>query len=146
MTFITVVKKIGEKILSVVEYPIKHSVQLAEMLVDFEKDEPKVKTAIVGLVEQFEALGPEVAAAIAAKGVNFAADAATVAGVESLFGYFVNTFLPAVEAAYADFKTEIDVPATAELATASPTPPTQPADAGTDALQGGPGLHNVVPA
>lgn len=109
MSVITVIKKIGEKILSIVEWPIVHSVMLFEMLKDFEEDEPKVKTAIVGLVEQFEALTPDVLEALADKGMDIPEDMKAAADVKALFSYFKDKFLPAIEDAYADFKKDTGI-------------------------------------
>jgi hypothetical protein len=98
--FLNALKKIG----AVITWPIRHSVMLGKMLVDFERDEPKVKDVIIGLVEKFEALGPQAALAIAARGLNIPADLAVEQGVKNLFAYFTETFLPTVEEAYSDFE------------------------------------------
>lgn len=92
------------KIGAVITWPIRHSIMLGKMLVDFERDEPKVKDVIVGLVEKFESLGPQAVAAIAARGLNIPADLAVEQGVKDLFSYFAQTFLPTVEEAYSDFE------------------------------------------
>lgn len=136
MSFITVIKKIGEKVISIVEWPIKHSVLLFDMLKDFEEDEPKVKTAIVGLVQQFEALGPDVVQALAEKGLDIPEDLKAIADVKSLFAYFTGTFLPTIEDAYADFKKDSGADASA----------TTGAVAASSGPQPGPGAHTVVPA
>lgn len=98
--FLNALKKVG----AVITWPIRHSVMLGKMLVDFEKDEPQVKDVIVGLVEKFEALGPQAALAIGDRGLNFAADASVEQGIKNLFTYFTETFLPTVEEAYSDFE------------------------------------------
>lgn len=92
------------KIGAVITWPVRHSIMLGKMLVDFEQDEPKVKDVIIGLVEKFEALGPQAAAAIAARGFNIPVDIGVEQGVKALFTYFTETFLPTVEEAYSDFE------------------------------------------
>jgi hypothetical protein len=133
MSVLTVIKKIGEKIVSIVEYPFVHAVQIEKLIADGLKDEPKVKMAIVGLVEQIDILSPDVIADVAANGLNLASDLKTVVDVQTFFVYISGTFLPAVEQAYSDIKA--DIPATTPA-------PAAPAAVDTTA----PGLHNVVPA
>jgi len=131
--FLNALKKIG----AVITWPIRHSVMLGKMLVDFEQDEPKVKDVIVGLVEKFEALGPQAAAAIAARGLNIPADFAVEQGVKDLFSYFTETFLPTVEEAYSDFEAARQIGADAgslagaaiEKAIADPAPSVNAASA-----------------
>ena len=151
MSVLTVIKKIGEKVISIVEYPIKHAIQIAELLGTAEKDAPEVKTAIVGLVEQFDAIGPDAIAIYASKGVNVAADLDALAKLQALFQYFSGTFVPAIEAAYTDLKSDIPSPATPtpNPAPASPTPtetPAPSAEVAGDVAQSGPGLHAVTAA
>ena len=135
MSVITVIKKIGEKIISIVEWPFKHAVALEELLSDGLKDEPEVKAAIIGLTERAGAIGADTVAAIAEHGLDVPEDLKDVEDVKALFAYIQTTFLPAIEKAYADFKS-----ATAGLST-----PAAPA-AATPAPVEAPGLHNVVPA
>ncbi len=123
MSGLTVIKKIGEKIISIATWPFRHSVMLAEMLTDFVKDAPTVKTLCVGLVEQFEAVGPDVVAAIAKDGLNIPADLRAGADLQSLFVYFQNTFLPGIEAAYKDFKKDSAIAAESPAAPATPDAP-----------------------
>ena len=137
MSIITVIKKIGEKILSIVEYPIKHAVEIEELIATGLADEPAVKTAIVGLVSQFESLSADTVAAVAAGGANIVADVKTVQEVQQLFAYFTGTFVPAIEKAYTDLKS--DLPATSSTATTVAVP-------AADAVQTGPGLHAVTAA
>ena len=130
MSVLTVIKKIGERVLSVVEYPFKHAIAIEELISDGLKDEPATKDAIVGLVEQFEAVGSDVVGDVATNGLNLTSDLKTIADVRALFAFYQNTFLPAIEAAYADLKKDI---------------PVAPAPA-ADVAQPGPGLHTVSPA
>ena len=152
MSVMTVIKKIGEKVISIVEWPIKHSVQVAELLGTAIEDEPEVKTAIVGLVQQFEAIGADTAADIAANGLNLASDVKTVADVQVLFKYFTSTFIPAIEKAFSDFQVDVSgTPATAAPTAPAATTDATTTDAGTAStdtpqLQPGPGLHTIAAA
>lgn len=99
--------KIGKDILAAVEYPFKHAAQLATVLGkiitesgEAVEEAPVAKQLIIGLVEQFEKLGPDVLADIAAKGFNFAVDAQTVTDLQGLFAYVTQTFFPGVEKLY----------------------------------------------
>lgn len=134
MSVLTVIKKIGDKVISVVEWPFKHAAMLETLLSDGLKDAPQVKTAIVGLVEQFGAVEPDFVAAITADGLNLGADLKGIADVKNLFVYFTQTFLPVVEKAYADLKKDV------------PSVPALPVAAAASAAQPGPGLHSVTPA
>lgn len=142
MSVITVIKKIGEKVISIVEWPIKHSVMLGEMLVDALKDGPKTKAALVGLAQQFEALGPDAVAAIAADGFNIPDDVKVATDLKSLFAFWQATVLPAIEQDYADFKTAESVGA--NPVSTVPAPAAEPA--AQTAPQSGPGLHAVSAA
>jgi hypothetical protein len=143
MSGITIIKKIGEKIISIVEWPFKHSAMLVELLAKLDNDAPATKSALVGFVQQCEALGPDALGAIAAKGLDIPDDMKVGADVKSLFTYIQQTLLPTIEKDYADLKAS-------ESATgqgSSPAPPVAGAPApGEAAVVEGPGLHNVVPA
>jgi hypothetical protein len=145
MSVITVIKKIGERVLSVVEWPFKHAITVEKLLGDALKDTPEAKTVIVGLVEQFEAIGSDTVAAVATGGANITADLKDLQDVQALFAYWQNTFLPTMEKVYADMKQ--DVPSTAtstESAVASTA--ASPATSDSSAVQTGPGLHTVSAA
>jgi hypothetical protein len=104
MSVLTIIKKIGDKVISIVEWPIKHSVMLVEMFTTAKKDLPATEAALTGLVQQAEALGPDAIATFASKGFDISQDVKDVADVKAFFTYVQNTFLPAIEQDYADFK------------------------------------------
>ena len=85
MSVLTIIKKIGDKIISVVEWPFVHATMVEKLLSNGCADAPATKAAIVGLVEQFEVIGPDTVADIAAKGFDLAADVKTVNDVKALF-------------------------------------------------------------
>jgi len=128
MSVITVIKKIGERVISVIEAPFKYAAQTEKVLADGIEDAPKLKVAIVGLVHQFELLGPDVLEAIAAKGLDIPEDLKCAADVKALFQYFTGTFMPVVEETTQDFK--------GDIAIAQPAP----------APASGPALHETIPA
>jgi hypothetical protein len=144
MSVITVIKKVGERIISIVEWPFQHSVQVAKIIETGIEDELELKAALVGLVEQFEALGPDTTAAIAANGFNLPADMKEATDLKSLFSFFENTLKPAVEKTLTDVKGDLGAAATGSTAPAA----ADPAQASTDpaAVQAGPGLHTVTAA
>jgi hypothetical protein len=93
-----------------------------------------VKTAIVGLVEQFGTVEPDFVNLITEKGLNLGDDLKGVKDVEVLFNYFKNTFLPVIETAYADLKK--DVPAAPAPGNTGVVPPA--------VVAVGAGLHTTV--
>lgn len=120
----------------VVAWPFEHGAQLIKTVEDGLKDEPAVKTAVVGLISEVGAVTADGAIVVAGKGLDIAADAAELVAMKALFTYVTGTFLPAVKAAYTDLAPDI------EALTADATPaPAAPTGATT-----GPGLHTVVPA
>jgi hypothetical protein len=125
-----------KKIVKGVAWPFVHATETIEILGTALNDEPKVKTAIVGLVKQIDVVTADSALAIGVGGLNVAEDVADLAAAQTLFAYVKNTFIPAIEAAYKDVKADIPAaPAAATVAPGSPTP-----------VVSSPGLHNVVPA
>jgi hypothetical protein len=128
MSVVTIIKKIGERIISIVEAPFKYAAQTEKVLADGIKDAPQLKSAIVGLVHEFEQLGPDVLQCIAEKGFDIPEDLKACADVKALFQYFTQTFMPVVEATVADFKHDV--------ATSAPAAPVVEA----------PGLHTTIPA
>jgi hypothetical protein len=147
MSVLTVIKKIGDKVLSVVEWPFKHGAMLAAIMRDSMKNAPATRDAILGLVQRFEALGPDVLADLASKGLDFRADVQTLADVKALFSYFQTDFLPVVAKDFQELSADAQIaaasPTAAPADTAQATAASSPAE---DAPQPGPGLHNVVPA
>jgi hypothetical protein len=131
--FENVVEKIGKAI----AYPFIHAAQVIEVLTTALHDEPAVKTAVVGLIQQIEMLDKDGASALAAKGINIPEDMATLADAKALWQYVTDTFLPAVEAAYKDFDADLQTANAAPAADATPV---------ADAAMAGPGLHTVTAA
>lgn len=86
------------------------------------KDTPELRDAVTGLVQKIEDQANDITVAIAADGVNFAADAAALAQAKELYSYTTGTFIPAVKKAIEDIE------ASANSAKASP-PPTAAAKA-----------------
>lgn len=144
MNPLTIVKKIGEKVLSVIEWPFKHAAMLEHLIADGLKNEPAVKDVIIGLAQRFETLGPDVVADIAARGLNIAADVQTVADLKALFSYFAADFLPTVESAYKELSKDAGIAAIKPIGEpAQPAADTIPAQSEP---QSGPGLHAITPA
>lgn len=142
MSMLTVIKKIGDKVISIVEWPFKHGAMLAAIMRDSMKNAPATRDAILGLVQRFEALGPDVLADLASKGLDFKADLQTLADLKALFGYFQTDFLPVVAKDFAELSADVQIAAADPTAAPAPDAPATPADQ----PQPGPGLHNVVPA
>lgn len=106
-----------------IEYPFTHAAAIGEILsklyngtVTVIEDEPEAHSLIVGLVQQFEMIAPDVVAAVAADGLNAVTDAKAVQDVANLFTYFKDTFFPGIEKIYEDLKTDV-------TGTAQPTAP-----------------------
>lgn len=71
------------------------------------KDQPEVKTAVLSLISQATVVIGDVATDAADKGIDLAADAKTLADAEAFFDYFRSTFVPLVEAVYAEVKADV---------------------------------------
>ena len=102
------VEVIGRDVLNVAEWPFKHLSQLIGTLAAALKNEPQVKTAVVGLISAIESLTADIAADVAANGLNVASDVLTATAAESLLIYVQKTFLPAIEAAYKDIAAAVE--------------------------------------
>ena len=134
-SIITVIRKIGEKILSIVEWPVTHAEMLCELLTQVEKDVPETKTVIQQLVARIEGMGPDAISAIAEKGFNIPADVKVGADLQGLFNFVRDTFLPTIETDYAEFK---------KITSQPPTPLPPPVAEPQGEPISGPGLHTVV--
>jgi hypothetical protein len=148
MSFITVIKKIGEKVISVVEWPFKHSAMLGELLVDLQKDTPATKSALVGFVQHVEAIGPDAVAAIATKGLDVPEDLKCGEDVKALFGYIQGTLLPTIEKDYADVKaaqSASNLPPGAGGPLPAPGAPAEAAATPAAAAVLQPGIHDLTP-
>jgi hypothetical protein len=133
-------EKAVEDVGKVVAWPFVHAAKVVEVLTTALEDEPTVKTAIVGLVQQIETVTADGAIAISADGINLPDDLAEVAAAQTLFAYVKNVFLPAVEKAYKDLDsavTETPAPVASSDATESASAPV---------LSPGPGLHTITAA
>ena len=70
-------------------------------------NEPQVKSLIANLITQAGTVISTGSTAVAGKGANLLADAATLAAAESFFTYFKDTFLPAAESLYKDLAADV---------------------------------------
>ena len=93
-------EKIAKDVAHAIEWPFANTVKFVTILNEAIKDEPPVKTAIVGLVAAAERAASDASVAVAGKGVNIPADILAVTDAETFFTYFHITFLPAIESAY----------------------------------------------
>jgi hypothetical protein len=116
MSVLTVIKKIGSKVLSIVEWPFVHSVMLAKLLRDTLKDTPATRDAIVKTVQAVEVLGPDAVNAIAEHGFDVAEDLKCVAEIKALFVILRDELFPAIEQECVDIKNDL------QMASADPAP------------------------
>lgn len=143
MNILDVIKKVGHKIAEVVSWPFKHAAQLAHILHVTDSEikvveqlAPATREALVSLVVMIEHMGPDVLAAVAAKGFDIAEDLKTAADLKGIFSYIKDTLFPTIEA---DYKQIVDAATGTDAgAAADPAP--------ADQASAAPGLHNVVPA
>lgn len=143
MSVLTIIKKIGDEVIGVVEWPFKHAVMLAHLMRDVPADAQATRDVLVGLVNRFEAIGVDVGEAIGFKGLNPKEDLDVMNDLKSLLDYFNTTVKPTIEKDFADLKTDTKV-ASVDPAPADPVV-IDPA-ATSDAPQKGPGLSNVTAA
>ena len=125
-------EKVGQTIFMVIKYPFVHSMQLEKMLADVARDTPITAKALVGTLKQFEALGPDLIAAIAADGLNLPEDLKVGADLKALFTQVKDELFPAIEAEAKDLSGDTKAP-----------PPSDPAPP-VVAVANGPGV--VAPA
>lgn len=126
----------------VVAWPFVHGAQVIEVLATALKDEPEVKTAVVGLVTQIKTITEDSALAIAAKGLDVADDMQTVSDAKALWAYVTGAFIPTLEAAYKDESAALNIPSPATPSpapTAQPAPAQAPASTATAAVEPNPG-------
>lgn len=99
----TGVGHVAEKI---VEFPvwIEKGIKVLDTAV---KDQPALKATLTTLLQKGEAIVASGAVDVAAKGLNLAADAATLAQVEDFFMWFKSTVIPEIEAVYNEVKTDV---------------------------------------
>jgi len=120
-----------------IEWPFVHAAELTKLLSEALKDEPAVKAAVVGLVQEIGLVTADGAIVVSSAGVNVTADMAELVAMKALWTYIAQTFLPAVETAWKDIRPEM-----AALESAGGAPPAQAPAAAVDPA---PGLHSVVP-
>jgi hypothetical protein len=114
-------EKVVTDIAHVVEWPFKNAVKVIEVIDTAIKQEPIVKSALVGLIQQIGTLTGEAASAIASKGVNITADEAALAAAQALWKYVTATFIPAIDTAYKDEATILDSTVTTVTASVTTT-------------------------
>ncbi|MGA9071856.1 MAG: hypothetical protein WB424_16455 [Terracidiphilus sp.] len=140
MSFGSVIKDIAKGI----AWPFVHAAQVIEVLTAALKDEPSVKDAVIGLIQEIKTVGEDALTAAAAKGLDVPDDILTIEAAQTLYTYVQTKFLPAVESAYKDEAAALqsaDIPAPAAAEAAPATPPVDP----STIVYPGPGLHNVAP-
>jgi hypothetical protein len=140
-------EKVAKEVGTVIAYPFVHTTKIIEILTDVLKDEPTVKTAVVGLIQQIESVVKDATYAASAGGLNLTDDVAEIVAAKALFEYVKSTFLPDVEAVYKDLAVDIkasDSTTTSTTTTAAATSITETAAAETVSV--GPGLHAVTAA
>ena len=147
------IETVIKDVVHVVELPFTNAAKIAEILDTALTDEPKLKAAIIEVVNLGECVIADGAVDLASKGLNIPSDLETFKDIQVFFGYLKDTFFPLVSTIYAEVKTEIapaeTVPAETAATIAAPdaTPVAAvvvPVAAAT--VQPGPGLHEVTPA
>lgn len=112
MSFGTVIKDIGKMSLNIVDgkYIVEALLwteKAAAVLGTVIKEQPDLKATLTELVSKAEAIGADIVADAAGKGLNLAADAKTLADVEEFFSWFTTTVVPLIESVYGELKTDI---------------------------------------
>jgi hypothetical protein len=100
--------KVVKAIATGIEWPFVHGGQVIRTIETALKDEPVVKTAVVGLLAEIATISEDGAVAVAARGMDFADDMQTIADAQKLWKYVTTVFIPAVDAAYVDLKTAVE--------------------------------------
>ncbi len=118
--FTKVIAKIGH----VIEWPFVHAAKLIKTINDALRDEPAVKNAIVGLMEQIAQISADSAVAISARGLDLPDDMQTLQDAEKLWAYVTTVFIPAIDTAYSDIKVDLSLP-DPTLPTSAPAPAVQ---------------------
>lgn len=95
-TFSTVVTDIGK----VLAWPFVHIARLTSIIATALKDWPAIRDALAGLMTQIQTLVADASTAAGDKGLDIDADIIAVQQGAALWKYVVNTFLPAIQAAY----------------------------------------------
>ncbi len=113
-------------------WPFVHAAAILGILDKALKDEPVVKDAVTGLIQQIATITADGAIVISGSGVNLTADMAELVAAKALWQYVTATFIPAIETVWKDIAPQVQAlePATDDKTASAPQP--------------GPGLHNVV--
>jgi hypothetical protein len=101
----------GHAIHEAVDYaivnPIEFLAKAEAVIATAITSEPELKTATLGLVKQFDAIGADTIADIASKGLDVNTDLKTFVDVQNLFRFFTASFMPAVEQVYGQIQSDI---------------------------------------
>lgn len=119
-------EKVAVAVVRGVEAPFKYADKVEKLLATALKDEPELKTAIVGLVQRVETVVGDASADIATKGLNLPGDIQTIRDVQSLAVYVRDDFAPVVSKVWGDVAVDLkaaEVPAV-------PSPASVPAPLG----------------
>ena len=79
----------------------------AEVLATAIKDQPEIKSALLKLVQKASGVLASGTVAASDRGIDLAADAATLAAAEDFFAYFKGTFVPLVESVYTEIAVDL---------------------------------------
>jgi len=97
----------GMDVVKGIAYPFVHTAQFCSVIETLIKEESPVKTAVIQLVQDAEAVDVDAVVAIASKGLNIPADIAAFKDVVTFFNAFRSQFLPVVESAYKELQSDI---------------------------------------
>ena len=112
----------GKDVLHAVESPFTFLDRASAVLETAIKDQPVLKTDLTLLVQKASLIGASVAVDAGQRGLNLAADAATLAQVEAFFQWFNATIIPVVETVYKEIHTDVEITATPAPAAAVEEP------------------------
>jgi hypothetical protein len=100
-------KVAAEDVARGIEYPVVFLMKAEKVLASAIQDQPEIKTAVLQLVSQAQAVIGDTAGAVAEKGFNLSQDAKALADAEAFFSYFKSTFIPLVEKIYSEVSTDL---------------------------------------
>lgn len=101
------IKKIAEDVLHGIEYPFKHTAKIIELLNTALKDSPVVKSEVLAMIKQAEAVIADTGTDFASKGLDLTSDLKTLQDIKVFWTYFAGTFVPNMAAIYSEVEADI---------------------------------------
>ena len=99
----------AKDVAKVAEVPFTFAEKAKSVLEQVIKEKPALRGVIEGMVVRAEQIGASIVTDATSSGLDLASDAATMALVQSFFGYFKSTVEPVFLTVYSDLREDLSV-------------------------------------